>query len=184
MNNRRAASLVELLLVMSACTFILTLSAGLIHRVMHAQSRTRSFCDRERNALRLAYVFRSDVHQASTISADSAMLDENELARLDIEGNVVTYLADQGKIVRLLSQKGKSTSREDFLFTADAKPVVRQDASGLVILTLLPAPEETKKSDGETRKRPFVSPFSLEIAALPARDLPAKAAKARLEAAP
>jgi hypothetical protein len=42
MKRRWAISLVELLLTLSACTVILTLSAGLIHRIMHVQSKARA----------------------------------------------------------------------------------------------------------------------------------------------
>ena len=46
--HRRGVSLVELLVVMSAATVILTLSTGLIHRIMHAQSKARVLADMER----------------------------------------------------------------------------------------------------------------------------------------
>ena len=66
MTHRRAASLAELLVIMSACTIILTTSVQLIHRAMHSQSASRVFFDCERSAQRLSQQFRSDVHEATS----------------------------------------------------------------------------------------------------------------------
>src|SRR5206468_8588477 len=63
MKIRRGASLVELLVVMSACTSILTTSVVLVHRVMHVQSKARSSLAAQRSALRLSEQFRRDVDQ-------------------------------------------------------------------------------------------------------------------------
>lgn len=60
---RRGVSLIELLVVMSAATVILTLSTGLIHRIMHAQSKARGLAEIERTTLRLGNRFRRDVHR-------------------------------------------------------------------------------------------------------------------------
>ncbi|QDU89173.1 hypothetical protein Pla175_25600 [Pirellulimonas nuda] len=65
--TRRGMSLVELMVVMTACSVVLTLSATLLHRLMHVQSQSQQLQDRERNAVRLARQLRSDAASATTV---------------------------------------------------------------------------------------------------------------------
>ena len=53
-HRRRGVSLTELLVVMTACTVVMTLTSQLICRVMRIQVESRAHVDVERNAMRLA----------------------------------------------------------------------------------------------------------------------------------
>lgn len=183
MKMHRGISLVELLVVMSACTLILTLTAGLMHRVMHAQSRTRSFVEHERVALRLAYVFRGDVHQARGVVTDVAMLAEGELVRLNVAEQTITYVAQPEKVVRLVAASEKPLGREEFRIGHESQAKIRREP-GVVILSVEAIPDEATRVQAASRKFAWVPPLSLEIAALPGRDLPKNATAAPQEANP
>lgn len=166
MKPRQGASLVELLLVMSSCTVILTMSAGLIHRLLHAQSRTRAFVDGERSALRLASQFRRDVHEATSAVTDAEQLNTGELLRLtEPAEQTVVYLGQQGAIVRLLTEGGRSVAREEYRFAGEFRPEIRRETQGLITLTLASPPEQTIPVEGVRRKSTEAPPVSLQIAA-------------------
>jgi hypothetical protein len=183
MKMHRGISLVELLVAMSACTVILTLTAGLMHRVMHAQSRTRWFVSQERTALRLAYVFRGDVHQARAVVTDVAVLAERELVRLNVADQTITYVAQPGIIVRVVAASEKTVGREEFRIGHESQAKIRRE-SGVVILSVEATPDEAAGERPTLRKLAFVPPLSLEIAALPGRDLPKNGTAAPQEANP
>src|SRR3972149_5845862 len=115
--TRHAVSLIELMVVLSACTVILTMSAALVHRVMHAQSKTRAFFDIERSALRLSNQFRRDVHQATAALAGADNLGDGVFLRLELPDNrSVDYYDQEGDVVRILAHDGDALSREEFPF--------------------------------------------------------------------
>jgi hypothetical protein len=166
MKLRQGASLVELLLVLSSCTVILTMSAGLIHRMLHVQSRTRAFVDGERSALRLASQFRRDVHEATSAVADADQLNAGELLRLiEPAEQTVVYLGQPGAIVRLLTEGGRSVAREEYRFAGEFRPEIRRETPGLIVLTLASLPKQTVPLEGVPRKSTEALPVSLQIAA-------------------
>ena len=67
MTKRRGVTLTELLVVLSVCSVVMTISIALIQRAMHAERRSRTFFNLQRSSLRLADQFRADVRQASAI---------------------------------------------------------------------------------------------------------------------
>jgi hypothetical protein len=67
MRRRRGHSFVEMLVIMSAASAILTISAVLIHRTMHLASQTRAFHAEEATAWRLSAAMRRDAASASSI---------------------------------------------------------------------------------------------------------------------
>ena len=73
--------------IFMAASIILTMSAGLVHRAMHAQSATRAFFDGERSALRLSEQFRADVHQAATATVEAPARNDGVFLRLRLAGD-------------------------------------------------------------------------------------------------
>jgi hypothetical protein len=122
MTRRRGISLVELLVVMTACTVIFTTSAGLIHRMMHADSRARAFYDVERSALRLSRQFRADVHQARNAVVFPEADETGAFLRLTVdEEQTIEYRHRDGLVTRVLAQRGMGPSREIYAFPSYVK---------------------------------------------------------------
>ncbi|TWT97984.1 hypothetical protein Pla108_21390 [Botrimarina colliarenosi] len=65
--KRRGASLIEVVMVMSAASVVLSLSAVMIHRTMHAASRVRAFHAEESAAWRLSSQLRADATLATRV---------------------------------------------------------------------------------------------------------------------
>jgi hypothetical protein len=164
--NRRAASLIELLLAMSACTVILTMSVALIHRIMHVQSKTRAIDDGERAALRLSEHFRRDVHAAASAEADSANLAGGAVLRLKLSGRrSIEYRHAEGTVVRVLLDGEDTGGREQFSFPGDIELTVRDESPGLVTLSITSPRPDSQVKPGEERQSTAVGPISLEATA-------------------
>ena len=156
MPNRRGVSLAELLLTMSACTVILTMSAGLIHRAMHTQSRSRSFFDSERSAMRLGESFRRDVHAADDAVIVNADQGEGVFLRLQLPGSqLVEYRQAAGRVERILQVGSSVKSREAFVFAVDTKLTAEKSPPHLVVLSIVPPPDVSGPAD-----RPPLTPYS------------------------
>jgi hypothetical protein len=138
MKSRPAVSLAELLVVMSACSFILTMSASLIHRAMRAQSESRAFYDAQRSALRLARQFRHDVRRTESVSIGSGDSGNDRDLWLQLaDGRTAEYSHADGEVLRVLSQPGGAVSREQFAFPSPIELDVRGiDSPPRLVLTL------------------------------------------------
>ena len=171
MPRRRGISLVELLLTLSACTVILTMSAGLIHRAMHAQTKARLFFDVERSACRLGDSFRRDVHAAHS----AAVGDEaggGVLLRLQLAGGqFVEYRQTAGRVERLWHVDGNVRAREMFVFPRDTRLQAQQESPRLLILSIA-APDDAADA-GEPADRPllpYLVPAILQVEAVLGRN--------------
>jgi hypothetical protein len=148
MKRRRAVSLVELLLAMSACTVILTLSAALVHRMLHAQSRTRAFFDAERTALRLSRQFRRDVEEATSATTPNEVTAEGVFLTLEMPGDrTVEYRRTSAAISRIELENGNTPSRDAFVFPTDREIIVRQEANRVLALSVTAATEKEPADD-------------------------------------
>lgn len=169
MKSNRGVSLVELLLALSACGVILTLSTGLIERIMRAEMRSRDYVNVERTALRLSNMFRRDVWQAAeaTISADGA----KEFLRLSLGAErSLEYRQQSGTIVRTHLDGEQAVSREYFAFPNEAEIRFEQPSPRLITLRIsIPTPPTNGESD-QLPHNAFTPPIHLEIAARIARD--------------
>jgi hypothetical protein len=168
MSGRRGVSLVELMLTMSALTVILTISAALIHRAMHAQSKSRLFFDVERSAQRLSESFRRDVHAAS-VAATGDAADGGVLLRLEMAGGQsVEYRQAAGRVERLWHVDDRVRAREAFVFSADTRLTAEQEPPRLVILSIVPSADVAGQADRPLL--PYAVPVSLRAAAVLGRN--------------
>jgi hypothetical protein len=173
MKSRRGASLVELLVVMSAATVVLTMSASLIHRIMHAQSKARAFSDVERTSLRLANVFRQDVHQATSAILAETDLGERSFLRLALpENQSIEYSRQDANVMRILLDGSRTIARDQFAFPAGAELAIRQDPPRLIVLTIHSRPGEMPAEDGRSQASAFAVPVSLQVQAALKREMP------------
>ena len=163
MNHRRAVSLIELLLAMSACTVILTMSATLIHRALHAQSKTHAIDDVERAALRLSAHFRRDVHEASTVETDS--LPAGIVLRLQLPASqTVEYRRAQGTLLRVVANGDATQAREQFNFSDNIELTIHQDTRSLITLSIT-SPSPDASAMGPREHLPRAAPLSLQVTA-------------------
>ena len=162
MRRRRAMSLVELTVVMSSCTLILTLTTVLIHRVMRHQSQTRLFFDGQRSGMRLSEQFRRDVHEATT--AVTTELPEGVFLRLPgREEQSIDYQRTERGILRVKMAGEGISSRDEFRFPDAVEAVVRrQEAPPLIILEVKPRHDA---SGGSPRPNAFSTPTHLQVQA-------------------
>jgi hypothetical protein len=160
--------LLELLLTMSACSVAITLSAGLIHRAMHAQSKSRAFADVERSAMRLSNALRRDAHAADEAVTDAESLDEGAVLRLQLAGDeAIEYRREQGTVERVELAGEVIQSREAFRFPADILLSIEQEPPRIVVLTLTTPPVAHSVSAADQRPLPaYATPVALRVAAV------------------
>jgi hypothetical protein len=168
---RPGISILELLVVMSASSVVLTLAGMLIIRAMHTQMDSRTDCDVERNALRLAEQFRRDVHDAERAEANPQAKEGASFLGLQFSGgNRVEYSRAAGAIQRVASMRDGRVSREEFKFPAAAQMQVdRWESPPRMALTILsPPPSETMDDKPSISTRTV--PVSVNLEAVLGRD--------------
>lgn len=157
MKMRRGISLVELTIVMSACTVVLTLSAVLMHRTMRTYTQAAACRDSERTAIRLSDQFRRDVHEARDASIDETTHESGVFLRLKFaDGQTAGYRRQDGVIFRVMSNDSGTVSRDEYAFSpACHVKVTEADAPRRITLTI-----STNLADPSDIRRK--SPLALE----------------------
>jgi type II secretory pathway component PulJ len=165
MNRRRGISLVELMLTLSACSVILTLSAALIHRAMHAQAKARVFFDGERSAWRLAESFRHDVHRANSAKVVDQPDSGDLLLRLELAGGQrVEYRHTAGRVERTWHVDGGIRAREAFVFPPETRLSTAKVSEKLLVLTADAPADTAAKADAPLANHTV--PVSLRVQAV------------------
>jgi prepilin-type N-terminal cleavage/methylation domain-containing protein len=153
-SRRDGVSLIELLVVMSATSIILSLSAGLIHRIMHAESKARSLGTIERTSLRLANTFRRDVHDASNAITDRAQLTDGAFVRLNSSGGKrIEYRREQRVIRRIQLDGERIVVRDEFAFPTDFEMNLQYDGSRLLVLAVSSQKENPRNESPREESR-------------------------------
>jgi type II secretory pathway component PulJ len=168
---RRGLSLIELVAAVSACSVILTTCAVLLHRVMRADSDSRSFGDIERTAARLSNQFRDDVHQASAASLDHSKTDNEVVLKLKLpKDQSLEYSCAAGRVLRMLTQNGKAGAREEFVFPQQSEFAVQErDSPKRIILSITTQPKAVA-GDVRPLKTYHAIPINLQVEAVVNRD--------------
>lgn len=137
MKRRRGISLVELIVVMSGCAVLLSLSAAFLQRVMLAQVRSRADADLQRTLLRLDQMVRSDIHSATAAELDAAMLDKDALLRLELpDATAIEYRRQESSLLRVQLAGSEIKSREIFAFPRNIDPKVTRPQPRLLVLAI------------------------------------------------
>ena len=171
MNRRNAASLVELLLAMSACTAILTMSAALIHRVLFVHSKAQAILGGERAALRLSEHFRRDLHAATAAekAEASGLAEKNQEAvvlRLKLAGGQsIEYRRAEGTVLRVLLDGEAGRGREEFKFPGEIEVAIRDEPEGVFTLTVTSPPSHSPAETGQPGPGMSPGPLCLESTA-------------------
>lgn len=166
MLKRCGVSLVELLVVMSAATVILTLSTGLIHRLMHAQSKARALADVERTTLRLGNDFRRDVHQALRAMTDKSGLASGGFIRLEnVDGSQIEYHAENTTIRRVQLLSGGVVAREEYSFAGECELDAHVESERLVTLTITSRGRDDADADANVQQSIDGAKVDLQVVA-------------------
>jgi hypothetical protein len=168
---RNGISLAELVVVMSAATVILTISASLLHRIMLAHSVARAFTDVERTSLRLANTFRSDVHQAISATTIEPLPAEGPCLRLQLPSNQrLEYRREDGAILRLLLDGERTIAREMFDFRQEIEVASQKDGPRLLTLSINSRQPGATSEDSSLLSHAHAVPVRLRVEAVLHRD--------------
>jgi hypothetical protein len=172
MKRRRAASLLELMLIMSACTVLLTSTGVLLHRAMRIQMQSRSLVRAEASATRLAEQFRGDAHAARTVVTQNDRNDTNTFLRMDVGPRTVEYSHVAGAVRRLESGGGRPTWREDFTFPATSKLTIEQvNTPQRLVLTIIAKPPDPFSPEQKPSASTNIVPVAMRVEAVVGADL-------------
>jgi len=163
--TRRGVSLTELMVLMSATTMILSMSAMLLHRAMRVQVDSRAFTDVERSAARLSRQFRQDVHEATDVMLEKSKLNKDVFVQLQLPaGESIQYSWVNGNVLRSVVRDGKAAAREEFAFQPSCKLEVREQASpNRIVLTITSAALDPASSKEEQIQSYRAAPLSLQV---------------------
>jgi hypothetical protein len=168
MKTRRAISLVELLVAMSAATLVLTLSATLIHRAMHTHTRTQKFFEAERSSLRLCEQFRHDVEHAARATLAAPLPSEGVFLTLALPQaeETIEFCRRQNTIERRSVQSGKTIAREEFAFPAAfALELEELPKPARLRLTLVTELSDRATPGARMENRAFLTPVRMQVVA-------------------
>lgn len=169
--TRRGVSLVELLIVMSGCTVVLTMTSGLVCRIMRTQIESRAHENVERNSLRLADHFRRDVHVAQTAETSKDKLGEDAFLRLERDdGWRAEYSLRDGIVVRQLDNDSHEAWEEFTFPEACDLSIERGGAPVWVRLTITSQPLNESSIHERPLKPARSIPVFLQAEALLGRD--------------
>lgn len=170
--TRRGLSLSELLVVMTACSALLTLSSGLVCRMMRVHIDARAYNDAERNATRLSDSFRRDVHRARSVSRPPAAGRDAALVTFEFsDGRKGIYSRQNSTVLREESGADRPISREEFdLPPACELEIEELDAPPRVVLTV--SSDLRAQLHEDPRKLPVgkLVPINLRAEAVVGRD--------------
>jgi hypothetical protein len=145
------------------------MSAGLIHRALHAQSKARLFFDTQRSATRVGESFRRDIHDAQSAAVEGEAESGNALLRLTLAGGqVIEYRQDAGRVERLWLVEDAVRARESFNFSAETRLQAERLSQRVIALSAIPLAAE---AGPEQRPLPsYTVPVSFRVEAVLGRN--------------
>jgi prepilin-type N-terminal cleavage/methylation domain-containing protein len=182
--SRRGMSLTELLVVMTACSALLTLSSGLICRMMRVHVDSRAYDSAERNANRLAESFRRDVHRARSVTRNHASSRDAELLQVELaDGRQAKYSWQNGTMLREETGGDRPASREEFELPTTCDLAVEElSAPQRIALTVSSDLKARLQDDPKVRPVGQLVPINLQVEAVVGRDARMSARSAPEEA--
>jgi len=86
------------------------------------------------------------------------------------DGQAIEFQQADGAVLRLVLERDKTISREQFSFPANIELTVRQPTPRLISLSITALPENAAAGDGPVTSIAYAVPLSLEIQAVVDRD--------------
>lgn len=172
MRSRRAVSIIELMVILSATTVVLSLTSVLLQRGMRLHTQSRADLNSERNAARLADQFRRDVHRATAAVANKTALKDNAILQLTFSnGEQTEYSYQSGTVLRTMTKENGRVAREEYVFPkSTALAVEEQDTPSGMVLTLTAERPSSGANKEQLPTRPLAMPMSLQVGAMLGRD--------------
>ena len=130
--DRRGASLLETMVVVSVSSTLMLIAVGWIHQSFKLSSGLRDRQRQHQSLLRLGRDLRDDAHRAIAVEKN-----ENEEVRFRVEdaetekGIVILYRRDAGGFVRLTQRVADNEVLSQERYHLDRGALVRWDTSGL-----------------------------------------------------
>jgi hypothetical protein len=180
--KRRGVSLMELMIVLSAASTIITTSALVLHKMMRAQEQTRYFFENERAVERLARQFRRDVHDADGVEIlieDSDINSQNGdaqngevlLTLTASDGRAIEYVRTVAGIVRSERRGDGPLAREEFAIAPAARvTIVENSMPRSLTLTIASNPADFIPRLGDRAPTIRETPVSMQVVAVIGRD--------------
>ena len=180
--KRRGISLMELMVVMSAASTIITTSALVLHKMMRVQEQTRYFFENERAVERLARQFRRDVHDADEVEIviEGADVDaqngdaqggESLLSLTTSDGRAIEYVRNAAGVVRSERHGEGPLAREEFALAAAARLTIEEQSTPRSLtLTIASNPADFVPRLGERAPTIRETPVSMQVVAVIGRD--------------
>ena len=114
--SRRGYTLVEMVVVISMLTMIISLAGMTFHLLLRTDKAVLQASVTERTISRLAILFREDVHRAETGVIDTQEEQTPQRLSLEVPGrDPVRYVVTEAGIVRLTLEHGAVIARDDFV---------------------------------------------------------------------
>ena len=110
MNRRRASTLVELMVCLSAGSTLMLVAIGLVHQTLKISREVSQHADHDRSLARLATLFRRDAHHATGASIES----ETELRMTRANDSEVIYRFADQRITREYKLASGEVENEGF----------------------------------------------------------------------
>jgi len=173
MKHRRAISLLELLLVMSAAIVVLSLTGVLLHRAMLVQLRSRERAHVENTTLRFSEQFRRDVHDSREAMPDNTHNKAGIFFRATTgSSRTIEYTRQGGTILRVESGGDRPVRRESFEFPSTAELHIEQAVAAppRIVLTIQRLAAEYSLASRASPLDTTIVPVSLHLEPLIGRN--------------
>ena len=136
--SRRGYSLVEMVVVMSMLTMIISLAGMTFHLLLRTDKSVLQGFVTERTISRLAILFREDVHQADTGVIEAEVEQAPQRISLEAPGrNPVRYVVTDEGVVRLTLEHGSVVARDDFVLPECEVTLTAGDVDDAALRTLM-----------------------------------------------
>jgi hypothetical protein len=178
--KRHAISLMELMVVLSAASMIITTSALVLHKMMRVQEQTRYFFENERAVERLARQFRRDIHDADEVeievNAEALAIEAQDgdgslIALITYDDRAIAYVRTVAGIVRTERRGGGPPARETFALAPLARLTIEEQSTPRTLtLTITSSPADFVPRLGERAPTIRETPVSMQVVAVVGRD--------------
>jgi hypothetical protein len=155
--ERRAFSLIELMVVISLWAAVITVLALVLGRLMHLSGTIDQVGQQQVNLARLERQFLADVREATSLERSAA----GALVRISVRDHQVDYEQHDNDIERLESRGAEVIRREGYRLRSDSSLSVKVEEreSGLIVLTVA---ERTAAADEHKPKALVVARLGAE----------------------
>jgi prepilin-type N-terminal cleavage/methylation domain-containing protein len=163
--KRRGYSLVEMLVVITIASLVLTTVAVALHSLFRVDRDLRQELVQSMALSRISLALRMDAHEAISTTIEPVGEEPREIVFAHAEGRSVSYTLDEARIVRRLQQGGQVKHREVYAFPEDTVLTLRMEeleSKQVVILEIVHQVGEIEDATDSLRKRRIEAVVALD----------------------